>query len=54
MEKKIFKVFAAIQMIAAIVTLGAIFIWSPVCSGMLTLESGAQVHMKCLDRKSVV
>lgn len=47
MKKKVLKVFGIIQIIAALVTLGAILVWSPVCSGMLTLESGAQIHMKC-------
>lgn len=27
--------------------MGAVFIWAPVCEGLLTLESGTMVHMKC-------
>ena len=41
------KVIAAIQAVAALAMIGAAKVWAPVCAGMLTLDNGNQVHMKC-------
>lgn len=45
--KKRNKIIAVIHAISALVMMGALRIWSPVCQKLLTLESGKQVHMKC-------
>ena len=47
MKNMISKVMDGIQALVALVLLGAIKIWAPVCPSMLTLENGKQVHMKC-------
>ena len=41
------KVIAAIEALAALAMIGAAKVWAPVCAGMITLENGNQVHMKC-------
>lgn len=46
MKNMISKVMNGIQALVALVLLGAIKIWAPVCQSMLTLENGKQVHMK--------
>ncbi len=33
--------------ISAVLIIGAIYFWAPVCSGLLELKSGKLVHMKC-------
>lgn len=47
MNNKITKIVAAIQAVAALCVIGAVKIWAPVCTGLLTLESGKQTFMKC-------
>lgn len=41
------KVLSGVQALAAILALGAIRFWAPVCQKMLELSSGKEVHMKC-------
>lgn len=55
MEKKT-KMLAAIQVLAALVIMGAMRFWAPVCQKMLTLENGKEVHMKCFytDRVGMI
>ena len=47
MKTKLNNILIAIQALAAIVMVGAIKIWAPVCGKMLELVSGKQVPMKC-------
>ena len=46
MKNKMTIIVSAIQAVAALCVLGAVKIWAPVCSGMLTLETGKEVAMK--------
>lgn len=41
------KLACAVQALAALLLLGAVKLWAPVCGKMLTLVSGKEVHMKC-------
>ena len=41
------KIMIALQALAAVLLIGAIKIWAPVCGKMLELTSGKQVPMKC-------
>ena len=47
MNDKLTKVFAAAQALAGACIIGAVKLWSPVCSKMLELQNGKEVHMKC-------
>ena len=47
MKTKLNNILIAIQALAAVVMVGAIKIWAPVCGKMLELVSGKQVPMKC-------
>lgn len=47
LKKDLTKTVLGIQLLAALLVLGAIYIWAPVCSGLLTLQNGSLVHMKC-------
>lgn len=47
MNNKTLKSIAIIQVLIALVVLGAKFIWAPVCSGRLTLANGLVTPMKC-------
>lgn len=47
MKKHLSKIILGIQLLASLLVLGAIFIWAPVCNGLLTLGNGNMVHMKC-------
>ena len=47
MKTKLNNVLIAIQALAAIVMVGAIKIWAPVCGKMLETTAGKQVPMKC-------
>ena len=47
MKTKMNNILIAIQALAAIVMVGAVKIWAPVCGKMLELVSGKQVPMKC-------
>ena len=41
------KIMIAIQVLAAVLLIGAIKLWAPVCGKMLELTSGKTVPMKC-------
>ena len=41
------KILIALQALAAVLLIGAIKIWAPVCGKMLDLANGNQTHMKC-------
>jgi hypothetical protein len=41
------KVFPIISGLAAVVVLGAVYIWAPVCDQLLQLANGNMVHMRC-------
>lgn len=45
--KKLTKILAGIEALAALCIAGAITIWAPVCQKMLLLENGNETHMKC-------
>ena len=47
MKNKVTTIVGAVQALAALVLIGAIKIWAPVCQKMLTLTTGKEVHMKC-------
>lgn len=47
MKNKLTTIVGAVQALAALVLIGAIKIWAPVCQKMLTLTTGKEVHMKC-------
>ena len=47
MKNKLNTVLLALQALAALVLIGAIKIWAPVCGKMLTLTTGKEVPMKC-------
>lgn len=47
MKKYLSKIVLLLQIIAAFVALGAIYIWAPVCNGLLTLANGNMAHMRC-------
>jgi len=40
-------VISALQILCAIAVIGAVYVWAPVCSKMLVLETGKEVAMKC-------
>ena len=45
--KKTTKIVAAIETLCAIIVIGAIKCWAPVCQKMLQLQNGNETHMKC-------
>lgn len=47
MKAHLSKVILGIELLASLLILGALFKWAPVCSGLLTLQNGSMVHMKC-------
>ena len=47
MKNKLTTIVGVVQALAALVLIGAIRIWAPVCQKMLTLTTGKEVHMKC-------
>ena len=47
MKTKFNTVLIALQALTALIVLGAVKIWAPVCGKMLELTSGKQVPMKC-------
>jgi len=47
MPKNVSKILNGILVFTGLVVIGAILIWSPVCSGMLDLANGNMTHMKC-------
>ncbi|MDD3270249.1 MAG: DUF4418 family protein [Syntrophomonadaceae bacterium] len=47
MKKYLPKILLGLQLLASLLVLGAVFIWAPVCDGLLELKNGNMVHMKC-------
>ena len=47
MKTNLNKIMIALQAIAAVLLIGAIKIWAPVCGKMLELTTGKTVPMKC-------
>ncbi|MEN6327735.1 MAG: DUF4418 family protein [Syntrophomonas sp.] len=47
MKEHLSKVVLGIELVASLLALGAVFKWAPVCGGLLTLQNGNMVHMKC-------
>lgn len=47
MKKNISKIILGLQLMAAILVIGAVYSWAPVCDGLLQLQNGNMVHMKC-------
>ena len=47
MMTKLNKILAALQALAAVIAVGAVKIWAPVCGKLLELTNGRQVPMKC-------
>jgi hypothetical protein len=47
MKEHLSKVILGMELLASLLVLGAVFSWAPVCSGLLTLQNGTMVHMKC-------
>ena len=47
MKTKMNKILIALQALAAVLLIGAIKIWAPVCGKMLETTTGKQVPMKC-------
>ena len=47
MKTKMNKIMIALQALAAVLLIGAIKIWAPVCGKMLELTTGKTVPMKC-------
>ncbi len=41
------KTIPALQLAGTLLILGAMHIWAPVCTGLLDLTTGRQMHMKC-------
>lgn len=46
-KKQMDKIVLGTELLASLLVFGAVFIWAPVCSGLLTLQNGTMVHMKC-------
>jgi len=47
MKQHLSKLILGIELLAALLILGAVFLWAPVCTALLTLQNGSLVHMKC-------
>lgn len=47
MNQGISKSLNVIQILTGLIMIGSIFIWAPVCEGLLELVNGKMVHMKC-------
>jgi len=47
MKKHLSKLILGTELLASLLVLGAVFSRAPVCAGLLTLENGMKVHMKC-------
>lgn len=56
MKNKTQKIIASIQVLAALILVGATRIWAPVCQHMVELANGNQMPMRChyADRASMV
>ncbi|HBC91980.1 MAG TPA: DUF4418 domain-containing protein [Pelotomaculum sp.] len=47
MKRQLSKIILGTELLAALLVFGAVFIWAPVCKGLLTLANGNMAHMKC-------
>jgi len=47
MKQHLSKFILGTELLAALLILGAVFLWAPVCTALLTLQNGSMVHMKC-------
>ncbi len=47
MKKHLSKIILGTELLASLLVLGSVFIWAPVCDGLLALANGNMVHMKC-------
>lgn len=47
MKKYLSKIVLGLQLLAALLLIGAVYSWAPVCDGLLELKNGNMVHMKC-------
>lgn len=47
MKKDIQKILMFVLMAISFLILGALYLWAPVCEGLLELANGTMVHMKC-------
>jgi len=47
MKKSLSIIILGTELLASLLVLGSVFIWAPVCDGLLTLATGTMVHMKC-------
>jgi len=47
MKKNLTQILLVAELLAALLVIGAVSFWAPVCSGLLTLQNGTMVHMKC-------
>lgn len=47
MKKHLTKIILGTELLASLLVLGSVFIWAPVCNGLLTLANGTMAHMKC-------
>ncbi len=47
MKKNLSKILLGMQLLASVLIVGAVVFWEPVCNGLLKLENGNMVHMKC-------
>lgn len=47
MERNIQRILTFGLLAIALCILGALYVWAPVCNGLLELATGNMVHMKC-------
>jgi nitric oxide reductase large subunit len=47
LKNNLSRILLGTELLAAMLILGAVLVWAPVCNGLLTLENGTMVHMKC-------
>jgi hypothetical protein len=53
MKNNRLNIFMISLLALACLILGALYIWAPVCDGLLELKSGNMVHMKCFYTSQV-
>jgi len=46
-KKSLSIIILGAELLASVLVLGAVFVWAPICSGLLVLQNGTMVHMKC-------
>ncbi len=54
MKVHIHKMLMPGLIVIALLMLGAMYIWAPVCDGLLELANGNMVHMKCFYARQAV